>query len=60
MDCGRARDTGTRISRSPPGSFTHATARSILAFYNFVRTADDIADHAALTPGEKLNLLDAP
>jgi hydroxysqualene synthase len=29
----------------------------ILAFYNFVRTADDIADHAELPPGEKLNLL---
>ena len=29
----------------------------ILAFYNFVRTADDIADHAALAPAEKLNLL---
>ena len=30
----------------------------ILAFYNFVRTADDIADHATLTPEEKLALLD--
>jgi len=30
----------------------------ILAFYNFVRTADDIADHATLEPGEKLRLLD--
>jgi hydroxysqualene synthase len=30
----------------------------ILAFYNFVRTADDIADHAALPPDEKLKLLD--
>jgi squalene synthase HpnC len=30
----------------------------ILAFYQFVRTADDIADHAQLTPGEKLALLD--
>jgi squalene synthase HpnC len=30
---------------------------AILAFYNFVRTADDIADHAALAPAEKLNLL---
>ena len=26
----------------------------ILAFYNFVRTADDIADHATLAPAEKL------
>jgi squalene synthase HpnC len=30
----------------------------ILAFYNFVRTADDIADHAVLTEAEKLTLLD--
>ena len=30
----------------------------ILAFYNFVRTADDIADHATLLPQEKLDLLD--
>ncbi len=30
----------------------------ILAFYNFVRTADDIADHATLAPDQKLKLLD--
>jgi len=30
----------------------------ILAFYNFVRTADDIADHATLEGSEKLRLLD--
>ncbi len=30
----------------------------ILAFYNFVRTADDIADHATLAAEEKLHLLD--
>src|SRR4051812_26331228 len=30
----------------------------ILAFYNFVRTADDIADHATLEANEKLRLLD--
>jgi squalene synthase HpnC len=30
----------------------------ILAFYNFVRTADDIADHATLKPQQKLDLLD--
>ena len=30
----------------------------ILAFYNFVRTADDIADHAALDDSAKLSLLD--
>jgi squalene synthase HpnC len=30
----------------------------ILAFYRFVRTADDVADHAELEPAEKLGLLD--
>src|SRR3569832_822103 len=30
----------------------------ILAFYNFVWTADDIADHATLSGDEKLSLLD--
>ncbi len=30
----------------------------ILAFYNFVRTADDIADHAKLAAGQKLVLLE--
>jgi hydroxysqualene synthase len=30
----------------------------ILAFYEFVRTADDIADHCALAPPEKLALMD--
>src|ERR1700751_4140721 len=30
----------------------------ILAFYNFVRTADDIADHATLPAAEKLAYLD--
>src|SRR5260370_35539516 len=30
----------------------------ILSFYNFVRTADDIADHATLAAAEKLRLLD--
>jgi hydroxysqualene synthase len=30
----------------------------VLAFYNFVRTADDIADHATLQAQEKLRLLD--
>src|SRR5665213_210506 len=30
----------------------------ILSFYNFVRTADDIADHATLEAAEKLRLLD--
>lgn len=31
----------------------------VLAFYRFVRTADDIADAATLTPEEKLHRLDA-
>jgi squalene synthase HpnC len=31
---------------------------AILAFYNFVRTADDIADHARLSESEKLALID--
>jgi hydroxysqualene synthase len=30
----------------------------ILSFYNFVRTADDIADHATLSAGDKLGYLD--
>src|SRR5712671_5066597 len=30
----------------------------ILAFYEFVRTADDIADHASLPPADKLALID--
>jgi squalene synthase HpnC len=30
----------------------------IFAFYEFVRTADDIADHEALAPQEKIDLLD--
>jgi len=30
----------------------------ILAFYNFVRTADDVADHASLPAEQKLALLD--
>jgi squalene synthase HpnC len=30
----------------------------VLAFYEFVRTADDVADHPSLVPHEKLALLD--
>jgi squalene synthase HpnC len=33
--------------------------RPILAFYEFVRIADDISDHASLSPGEKLAHLDS-
>jgi len=32
---------------------------AILAFYNFVRVADDIADHATLSESEKIALLNA-
>ena len=31
---------------------------AILAFYEFVRVADDIADHATLPSAEKINRLD--
>jgi hydroxysqualene synthase len=33
--------------------------RPILAFYEFVRIADDIADHASLPPEQKLKLIDS-
>jgi hydroxysqualene synthase len=51
---------GHRDENFPVASFLiHPRHRGvILAFYNFVRTADDIADHATLTPPEKLALLD--
>jgi squalene synthase HpnC len=51
---------GHRDENFPVASFLiHPRHRgAILAFYNFVRTADDIADHATLTPAEKIKLLD--
>ena len=51
---------GDRDENFPVASFLiHPRHRKvILAFYNFVRTADDIADHASLPPDEKLSLLD--
>jgi squalene synthase HpnC len=51
---------GHRDENFPVASFLiHPRHRAaILAFYNFVRTADDIADHATLAPPEKLALLD--
>ena len=51
---------GHRDENFPVASFLiHPRHReAILAFYNFVRTADDIADHAVLAPQEKLRLLD--
>ncbi len=51
---------GHRDENFPVASFLiHPRYRgAILAFYNFVRTADDIADHVTLPPDEKLRLLD--
>jgi squalene synthase HpnC len=51
---------GYRDENFPVASFLiHPRHRGpILAFYNFVRTADDIADHATLAAPEKLMLLD--
>jgi hydroxysqualene synthase len=51
---------GHRNENFPVASFLIAPRHRepILAFYNFVRTADDIADHAALPAPEKLTLLD--
>jgi hydroxysqualene synthase len=51
---------GHRDENFPVASFLiHPRYRApILAFYNFVRTADDIADHATLAPADKLALLD--
>jgi squalene synthase HpnC len=51
---------GHRDENFPVASFLiHPRYRDvILAFYHFVRTADDIADHAALVAADKLGLLD--
>ena len=51
---------GDRDENFPVASFLIAPRHRdvILAFYNFVRTADDIADHATLDPAEKLAHLD--
>ena len=51
---------GDRDENFPVASFLiHPRHRKvILAFYNFVRTADDIADHGSLPPEQKLILLD--
>jgi len=51
---------GYRDENFPVASrLIHARHRGIiLAFYEFVRTADDIADHSLLQPDEKLKLLD--
>ncbi len=51
---------GHRDENFPVASWLIAPCHrpAVLAFYNFVRTADDIADHATLPPQEKLALLD--
>ena len=51
---------GHRDENFPVASYLiHPRHRpAILAFYNFVRTADDIADHPTLGESEKLALLD--
>ena len=51
---------GHRDENFPVASFLiHPRHRdAILSFYHFVRTADDIADHAALAAAGKLDLLD--
>lgn len=51
---------GDRDENFPVASWIiHPRHRAlILAFYNFVRTADDIADHASLKEQQKLGFLD--
>jgi hydroxysqualene synthase len=51
---------GSRDENFPVASrLVHPRCRApILSFYEFVRTADDIADHAALAAEEKLALMD--
>jgi len=52
---------GHRDENFPVASrLIHARYRKpIMAFYNFVRTADDVADHASLAQADKLKLLDS-
>ena len=51
---------GHRDENFPVASFLIAPRHRapVLAFYDFVRTADDIADHETLPPQEKLRLLE--
>lgn len=51
---------GHRDENFPVASFVIAARHrpAILAFYNFVRTADDVADNAAAPAEEKLQLLE--
>lgn len=49
-----------RDENFPVAALVSAELRDvILAFYNFVRTADDVADHAELSSDQKLAALDA-
>jgi squalene synthase HpnC len=58
--CGLRSGKSDRDENFPVASWIiHPRHRAlILSFYNFVRTADDIADHATLGPDEKLRYLD--
>jgi squalene synthase HpnC len=51
---------GHRDENFPVASWLLSEQRRgpILAFYRFVRAADDVADHSSLTPETKLKLLD--
>jgi squalene synthase HpnC len=51
---------GHKDENFPVASFLIAPKHrpAVLAFYRFVRTADDIADHATAAPDEKLRLLE--
>jgi squalene synthase HpnC len=51
---------GHRDENFPVASFVIAARHrpAILAFYNFVRTADDVADSATASPDDKLRLLE--
>ncbi len=51
---------GHKDENFPVASFLIAPQHrpAVLAFYRFVRAADDVADHATALPAEKLNLLE--
>ena len=51
---------GHKDENFPVASFLIAPQHrpAVMAFYRFVRTSDDIADHATAAPGEKLALLE--
>ncbi len=51
---------GHKNENFPVASFLIAPRNrpAVLAFYNFVRAADDVADHPSASPAEKLRLLE--